>query len=1055
MAYQINLTGKEIDERLQNVGTAKDAAAADGTLYARIRKNVDDIDELRDAVGHIDSAQTATGKTVTQHTADISALQKAVGDNVRIEALDNGDASASFVAGRNLKVNGWEFYWKDVWEESEPSAIKHIESAGVNAAINEIKGTGVDVSAFTFPTTKDEFIAYLKTITFDFSNRPNQVSGYGSVTYGIMNKNAGTTTIVEGMRNAVPDKIHRSHIEGQYMTFPDVEYALDCHVEGQDCNIVGYALICHLEGNGSAVVHSMGKNVGFFEEACACHVEGGGGVAGGAYSHVEGDGCAALNTGAHCEGKGFYKNSVTDWKKRTYKDNDYLKDLWKKILFGKTDTSGYTYKFSAAIGLASHVEGMGNIAPEAYATLEGLDTGATASFVNGANHAEGAGNLAGAAASHAEGIRNEIGNNAYASHAEGIKNTTQNRAEHASGQYNKSNKASDTFGDAGNTLFSVGCGTSDADRKNAFEVMQDGTCKYYDVATGEQIDVGVAKELSKPFDLTIGSITKKVDGKSAVSFNYDEIVRSMLLFIDTNNNTIQFEESQDLTVDDPMDYQSYSIKFVVVVTAGDKFDESFVLNPTVHYNNDDNNNILLNLTGVGRINNRMVKIFAEFKSIYDANKSKYSLKITSEKFKITQFENYELVLSDLTEIDTTNSILPTTKAGWIALRNEPDLPIILKLPIGTYKCVGVTETSGVYHFEFILNNQDAQSQFGVYKLIVDTTPDAITQTVEYIDRMPKQQTATSTVNAFNGALIQKLSTESTEADIRKAFTEVNTKTVLFPTPGSVIAKLDGGNRGIVVSLSEPNATTLGRSIVVYYGDGTYTIVVKNDFTKVLVPWRKDSSLRDLYISAGAVYNEATGFYELNGLTDITEAEMKKIYKYAGTPQVRASHAYSQIRTNFPSPGYYNGSIYDGMFYASKIEVINLGYKQIQPPTILEPYVNLDGQNAFYLCKNLRIIYGRIEKYRTINDWGLTFGECAELEEVRIYRLGTNIKFSWSPNLSKESVLYMITNANPPSGAAAGSIAITLHPTAYARLKDDADIVAALEAKEGIVTLVSA
>lgn len=752
-------------------------------------------------------------------------------DIERVDALDNGDASASFVAGRNLKVNGWEFYWKDVWEESEPSAIKHIESAGVNAAINEIKGTGADVSAFTFPTTKDEFIAYLKTITFDFSNQPNQVSGYGSVTYGIMNKNAGTTTIVEGMRNAVPDKIHRSHIEGQYMTFPDVEYALDCHVEGQDCNIVGYASICHLEGSGSAVVHPMGKNVGFFSEAVGCHVEGGGGVVGGAYSHVEGDGCAALNNGAHCEGKGFYKNSVTDWKKRTAKDNDYLKDLWKKILFGKTDTSGYTYKFSAAIGLASHVEGMGNIAPKAGVHLEGLDPGTTASFVNGANHAEGAGNFAGAAASHAEGIRNEIGDNAYASHAEGIKNTTQNRAEHASGQYNKSNKASDTFGDAGNTLFSVGCGTSDADRKNAFEVMQDGTCKYLDVATGEQIDVGVAKELSKPFDLTIGSTTKKVDGKSAVTFTAEEIT-----------------------------------------------------------------------------------------------------------------------------------------------------------------------------------------------------------------------------DKFNGVLIQKLTTASTEADIRKAFTDNGT--VKFPTPGSIISKLDGGNKGIVVSLSEPDATTLGRSIVVYYGDGTYTIVVKNDFTKVLVPWRKDSSLRDLYISAGAKYNEATGFYELNGLTDITEKEMRKIYRYAGTPQVKASHAYSQIRTNFPSPGFYNGSIYDSMFYASEIEVINLGYRQKQPPTFSEPYVTLEGQAAFYLCKNLRIIYGRIENH-AIKDWNLTFGECAKLEEVRIYRLVTSIKFNWSPNLSKESVQYMITNANPPSGAAAGSIAITLHPTAYARLKDDADIVAALEAKGGVITLVSA
>lgn len=941
MAYQINLTGKEIDERLQNIGTAEDVAAADGTLYARISKNADDVDELRDTVGHIDSAQTATDKTVTQHTADISTLQtalktkanlangkvsvtelpvvtslgnpnngtipttfavsKAINDKivgllnwqgvkdttdeikdialakkgdvwhsnedgsewvctediftadhsvweelgtpidlsgyytkyevdkkVKVDALGNGDASASFVAGRNLKVNGWEFYWKDVWEESEPSAIKHIESAGVNAAINEIKGTGADVSAFTFPTTKDEFIAYLKTITFDFSNRPNQVSGYGSITYGIMNKNAGTTTIVEGMYNDISNKMHRSHIEGQHMTIPDVEYAVSCHVEGQDCDIVGYASICHLEGNNSAVVHSMGKNVGFFEEAVGCHVEGGGGVVGGAYSHVEGDGCAALNNGAHCEGKGYYKNSVTDWKKRTAKDNDYLKDLWKKILFGKTDTSGYTYKFSAAIGLSSHVEGTGNIAPKAYAHLEGLDTGATASFVNGANHAEGAGNLAGAAASHAEGIRNEIGDNAYASHAEGIKNTTQNRAEHASGQYNKSNKASDTFGDAGNTLFSVGCGTSDADRKNAFEVMQDGTCKYYDVATGEQIDVGVAKELSKPFDLTIGSTTKKVDGKSVVTFTAEEI-----------------------------------------------------------------------------------------------NASKQ----------------------------------------------------------------------------------------------------------------------------FNGVLMQKLTTASTEADIRKAFTDNGT--VKFPTPGSIISKLDGGNKGIVVSLSEPDATTLGRSIVVYYGDGTYTIVVKNDFTKVLVPWRKDSSLRDLYISAGAKYNEATGFYELNGLTDITEKEMKMIW------QEDLSGWYLKGRTNLwrdiearSNAGGYNGGIdICNICYNNKnITKFNFGSA---------PFARyLD--NAFSGCTKLETIDTRFP----ITPYGGVVGPnifrgCSALKEVRFnmryVNYSTKVYFPTSPLISKDSVLSVIKTTKT-EGSVKPLVVVGLNETAYNRLKDDTDITAALTEKNGFVTL---
>lgn len=35
--------------------------------------------------------------------------------------------------------------------------------------------------------------------------------------------------------------------------------------------------------------------------------------------------------------------------------------------------------------------------------------------------------------------------------------------------------------------------------------------------------------------------------------------------------------------------------------------------------------------------------------------------------------------------------------------------------------------------------------------------------------------------------------------------------------------------------------------------------------------------RALYVAAGAVYNRNTGFYELNGLTDITEEQMKVIY----------------------------------------------------------------------------------------------------------------------------------------------------------------------------------
>lgn len=132
---------------------------------------------------------------------------------------------------------------------------------------------------------------------------------------------------------------------------------------------------------------------------------------------------------------------------------------------------------------------------------------------------------------------------------------------------------------------------------------------------------------------------------------------------------------------------------------------------------------------------------------------------------------------------------------------------------------------------------------------------------------------------INGALILNLTTASTEAEIRKAFTEVNTKTVLFPTPGSIISKLDGNNKGIVVSLSEPDATTLGRTITVYHGNDTYTIIVKSDFTKVLMPWSKVSPKRNVY-SSDIIY----------ATSDLSEADIKSLF----TPR-----AYKKYNIVFP------------------------------------------------------------------------------------------------------------------------------------------------------------
>lgn len=145
---------------------------------------------------------------------------------------------------------------------------------------------------------------------------------------------------------------------------------------------------------------------------------------------------------------------------------------------------------SYAYGEASFAEGEYTSASEAAAHSEGLLTQATGI----ASHAEGNGSTATGRGSHSEG--NQSRSNGGYSHAEGQKTVAigvmshtegnytvaNNRAEHAEGQYNVSNTLSGaTYGSASNTQHSVGIGTSDTDRKNAFEIMQNGDMYVYGV----------------------------------------------------------------------------------------------------------------------------------------------------------------------------------------------------------------------------------------------------------------------------------------------------------------------------------------------------------------------------------------------------------------------------------------------------------------------------------------------------------------------------------------------------------------------------------------------
>lgn len=210
------------------------------------------------------------------------------------------------------------------------------------------------------------------------------------------------------------------------------------------------------------------------------------------------------------------------------------------------------------------------------------------------------------------------------------------------------------------------------------------------------------------------------------------------------------------------------------------------------------------------------------------------------------------------------------------------------------------------------------------------------------------------------------------------------------------------------------------------------------------------ALRKLYIEAGAVYNEETGYYELNGLTDITEEQMLAIYdktkgfgRYGGIVATRVMGYYQGVRTNIPMQGYgckVNSSVENDSLYpfgeCSFMEVICLNplfeirntSKGHGLASLFYPYL-IQGNVAFAnTCAVLKIIYGRIV-ISVLNENMYFCGACPVLEEVHADKLSRSIRFCEdSPLINYESVSYLIDNA-----ANTSAITVTVHPTTYSYL----------------------
>ena len=171
------------------------------------------------------------------------------------------------------------------------------------------------------------------------------------------------------------------------------------------------------------------------------------------------------------------------------------------------------------------------------------------------------------------------------------------------------------------------------------------------------------------------------------------------------------------------------------------------------------------------------------------------------------------------------------------------------------------------------------------------------------------------------------------------------------------------------------------------------------------------------------YNPETGFFELNGIKDITYSQAKEILLYYTRRTLSTFHyAFTKagVRTLIPLTAPSESvSVHQGFANSSLEKIVFAGMVVVK-----------DVWAAFSGCRSLRVIEGTI--IAPFVGFDSTFNYCYALEEVRIQRLGNSISFKDSSNLSLESISFMVTKA----GNGTKSITITLHPTAYARVTDE-------------------
>lgn len=191
-------------------------------------------------------------------------------------------------------------------------------------------------------------------------------------------------------------------------------------------------------------------------------------------------------------------------------------------------------------------------------------------------------------------------------------------------------------------------------------------------------------------------------------------------------------------------------------------------------------------------------------------------------------------------------------------------------------------------------------------------------------------------------------------------------------------------------------------------------------------------LTPLFEKAGAKFNDETGYYEMNGLTDLTENDLFIAWQYprlsddvAVTCSFACFHPDKkrQIRTNFPFVTFFRSANQLKLYGQLKLEIFttaSIVSGNTQPFTI-------NSINT-YACNTLRKILGVIDVNSTSSNMD-SGGGLELLEELYLKRVRVNVLiFKNSPFIIYDCIKYLIDNTSNTK-----AITITVHPTTYGYL----------------------